>query len=114
MISKSKTRKARKRRPGLRRRSHLLVATAMSAMIVGIVESNRLVEFPSGVMCTWNDLPHPAQFAVIFLMLALLFGVHQIFGKLDSAAYARLSRAVKNSTGSIRYSVGSPHAGYCE
>ncbi|CAN0156724.1 unnamed protein product [Ectocarpus fasciculatus] len=42
----------------------------------------------------WNDLPHPVQFAVIFLMLALLFGVHRIFGKLDSAAYARLSRAV--------------------
>ncbi|CAM9605859.1 unnamed protein product [Ectocarpus sp. 4 AP-2014] len=117
MISKSKARKTRKRRPGLRISvrhcggSHLLVATAMSAMTVVMVESNRLVEFPSGVMCAWNDLPHPAQFAVIFLvselyprcnatscgtdaMLALLIGVHRIFGKLDNVAYARLSRAV--------------------
>ncbi|CAM9898998.1 unnamed protein product [Ectocarpus sp. 12 AP-2014] len=93
MISKSKTREARKRRPPLRR-SHLLVAIAMSAMTARIVESNRLVEFPSSARCMWNDLPHPAQFAIIFLMLALLFGVHRIFGKLDNAAYARLSRAV--------------------
>ncbi|CAM9173804.1 unnamed protein product, partial [Ectocarpus sp. 4 AP-2014] len=66
----------------------------MSGMTVKFVESNRLVEFPSGVRCMWNDLPHPAQFAIIFLMLALLLGVHRIFGKLDNAAYARLSRAV--------------------
>ncbi|CAB1100837.1 unnamed protein product [Ectocarpus sp. CCAP 1310/34] len=93
MIRKSKTREARKRPPALRR-SHLLVATVMSATTVKIVESNRLVEFPSVFRCMWNDLPHPAQFAIIFLMLALLFGVHRIFGKLDDAAYARLSRAV--------------------
>ncbi|CBJ30180.1 expressed unknown protein [Ectocarpus siliculosus] len=39
MISKSKTREARKRRPALRR-SHLLVAILMSAMTVSVVESN--------------------------------------------------------------------------
>ncbi|CAB1099562.1 unnamed protein product [Ectocarpus sp. CCAP 1310/34] len=66
MISKSKTREARKRRPALRR-SHLLVAIAMSAMTVRIVESNRLVEFPSGARCMWKNLPHPVQFAIIFL-----------------------------------------------
>ncbi|CAM9596328.1 unnamed protein product, partial [Ectocarpus sp. 8 AP-2014] len=45
MISKSKTREARKRRPALRSvrrcgRSHLVVAILMSAMTVSIVESN--------------------------------------------------------------------------
>ncbi|CAN0344190.1 unnamed protein product [Ectocarpus sp. 6 AP-2014] len=73
MISKSKTREARKRRPAPRSvrrcgRSHLAVAILMSAMTVSIVESNRLVEFPSGARCMWNDLPHPAQFAIIFLV----------------------------------------------
>ncbi|CAM9691249.1 unnamed protein product [Ectocarpus sp. 12 AP-2014] len=71
---------------------HFLVLV-ISAMVVGVAES-KLVEFQSGFKCMWYDLPHPVQLAVLLMMPALFFGINRIFGKLDKAAYARLSRAV--------------------
>ncbi|CAM9297208.1 unnamed protein product [Ectocarpus fasciculatus] len=65
----------------------------MSVTVVGVAKGE-LVDFPSGFKCMWYDLSHPVQFAVLLMMPALFFGVNRIFGMLDKAAYARLSRAV--------------------
>ncbi|CAN0016826.1 unnamed protein product [Ectocarpus sp. 13 AM-2016] len=71
---------------------HFLVLV-ISAMVVGVAES-KLVEFQSEFKCMWYDLPHPVQFAMLLMTPALFFGINRIFGKLDKAAHARLSRAV--------------------
>ncbi|CAM9868755.1 unnamed protein product, partial [Ectocarpus sp. 8 AP-2014] len=74
--------------------SRLFLALVMSATVVGIAESSMLVDLPSGFKCAWFNLSHPVQFAVLLVMPALFFGVNRMFGMLDKAAYARLSRAV--------------------
>ncbi|CBJ28220.1 expressed unknown protein [Ectocarpus siliculosus] len=66
----------------------------MSVTVVGVAESNMLVDLPSGFKCMWYNLSHPVQFAVLLVMPALFLGVNRMFGMLDKAAYARLSRAV--------------------
>ncbi|CAM9907443.1 unnamed protein product [Ectocarpus sp. 8 AP-2014] len=63
------------------------------AITLGNVESKMLVELPSGFRCIWNDLPHIIQFAAIFLMLVLLYGVNRAFDKADEAMSTRLSCA---------------------
>ncbi|CAM9901500.1 unnamed protein product [Ectocarpus sp. 13 AM-2016] len=52
------------------------------------------VDLPSGFKCAWYNLSHPVQCAVLLVMPALFFGVNRMFGMLEKAAYARLSRAV--------------------
>ncbi|CAM9651636.1 unnamed protein product [Ectocarpus sp. 12 AP-2014] len=52
-----------------------------------------LIEFPSGFRCMWNDLPHGLQFAILFLMLGILYGVNRLFDKADEAMYTRLTCA---------------------
>ncbi|CAM9216984.1 unnamed protein product, partial [Ectocarpus sp. 8 AP-2014] len=74
--------------------SRLFLALVMSATVVGIAESTMLVDLSSGFKCAWYNLSHPVQFAVLLVMPALFFGVNRMFGMLDKAAYARLSRAV--------------------
>ncbi|CAN0315512.1 unnamed protein product [Ectocarpus fasciculatus] len=65
----------------------------ISAVHVDLVEGKWLVEFPSGFRCIWNDLPHFVQFAILVLMLGILYGVNQLFDKADVAMSARLSCA---------------------
>ncbi|CAM9509534.1 unnamed protein product [Ectocarpus sp. 13 AM-2016] len=65
----------------------------VSAVRVDLVEGKWLIEFPPGVRCTWNDLPHGLQFAILFLMLGILYGVNRLFDKADEAMYTRLSSA---------------------
>ncbi|CAB1100352.1 unnamed protein product [Ectocarpus sp. CCAP 1310/34] len=52
-----------------------------------------LIEFPSGVRCMWNELPHGLQFAILFLMLGILYGVNRLFDKADEAMYTRVTCA---------------------
>ncbi|CAN0518983.1 unnamed protein product [Ectocarpus sp. 12 AP-2014] len=63
----------------------------VSAVRVDLVEGKWLIEFPPGVRCTWNDLPHGVQ--ILFLMLGILYGVNRLFDKADEAMYTRLSCA---------------------
>ncbi|CAN0313885.1 unnamed protein product [Ectocarpus sp. 12 AP-2014] len=65
----------------------------VSAVHVDLAEGKWLIEFPPGVRCTWNDLPHGLQFAILFLMLGILYGVNRLFDKADEAMYTRLSCA---------------------
>ncbi|CBJ33702.1 hypothetical protein Esi_0563_0006 [Ectocarpus siliculosus] len=65
----------------------------VSAIQVDLVEGKRLIELPSGVRCMWNDLPHGLQFAILFLMLGILYGVNRLFDKADEAMYSRLTCA---------------------
>ncbi|CAB1100840.1 unnamed protein product [Ectocarpus sp. CCAP 1310/34] len=70
---------------------------AMLALIsvahVDVVEGKWLIEFPSGFRCMWNDLPHGLQFAILLLMLGILYGVNRLFDKADEAIYTRLTCA---------------------
>ncbi|CAN0345495.1 unnamed protein product [Ectocarpus sp. 12 AP-2014] len=70
---------------------------AMLALIsvahLDVVEGKWLIEFPSGFRCIWNDLPHGLQFAILFLMLGILYGVNRLFDKADEAMYTRLTCA---------------------
>ncbi|CAN0101541.1 unnamed protein product [Ectocarpus sp. 4 AP-2014] len=65
----------------------------VSAVQVDLVEGKWLIELPSGVRCVWNDLPHGLQFAILFLMLGILYGVNRLFDKADEAMYTRLTYA---------------------
>ncbi|CAM9762327.1 unnamed protein product [Ectocarpus fasciculatus] len=65
----------------------------VSAVHMDLVEGKWLIEFPSGFRCMWNDLPHFIQFAILFLMLGVLYGVNRLFDKADVAMSARLSCA---------------------
>ncbi|CBJ28233.1 expressed unknown protein [Ectocarpus siliculosus] len=65
----------------------------VSAVHVDLVEGKWLIEFPSGFRCIWNDLPHGLQFAILFLMLGILYGVNRLFDKADQAMYTRLTCA---------------------
>ncbi|CAM9391293.1 unnamed protein product [Ectocarpus sp. 8 AP-2014] len=65
----------------------------VSAVHVDLVEGRWLIEFPPGVRCMWNDLPHGLQFAILFLMLGILYGVNRLFDKADEAMYTRLTCA---------------------
>ncbi|CAN0478397.1 unnamed protein product [Ectocarpus sp. 12 AP-2014] len=71
----------------------LLAVAFASAIKLGNVESSMLVELPSGFRCIWNNLPHLVQFAVIFLMVVLMYGVNRVFDRADDAMSARLSSA---------------------
>ncbi|CAM9173877.1 unnamed protein product [Ectocarpus sp. 4 AP-2014] len=71
----------------------LLALAFASAIKLGNMESNMLVELPSGFRCAWNNLPHLVQFAAIFMMVMLLYVVNRVFDKADDAMSARLSSA---------------------
>ncbi|CAM9786771.1 unnamed protein product [Ectocarpus sp. 4 AP-2014] len=73
------------------------LAFANSALDMVLVESNRLLEFPSGLLgipsgfkCRWYGLPRPVQFTVLILMPALLYGVNRLFDGLVQASHACL------------------------
>ncbi|CAN0500082.1 unnamed protein product [Ectocarpus sp. 12 AP-2014] len=65
----------------------------VSAVHVDLVEGKWLIKFPSGFRCMWNDLPHGLQFAILFLMLGVLYGVNRLFDKADQSMHARLTCA---------------------
>ncbi|CAN0216817.1 unnamed protein product [Ectocarpus sp. 12 AP-2014] len=69
------------------------ILALVSAVHVDLVEGKWLIEFPSGVRCIWNDLPHGIQIAILFLMLGILYGVNRLFDKADEAMYTRLTCA---------------------
>ncbi|CAN0424514.1 unnamed protein product [Ectocarpus sp. 12 AP-2014] len=69
-----------------------LLAT-MVAIDAGCVEGDVLVDLPSGVKCAWYNLTHPAQLAILFLMVGLVIFVNRLFNEADKVVYARLSRA---------------------
>ncbi|CAM9853630.1 unnamed protein product, partial [Ectocarpus fasciculatus] len=88
-----KTQRMVLKRVGGCQQSRQFLLFVMSAMVVGITEGNLLADLPLGFKCAWYDLSHPVQFGVLLVMPAFFFGVNRMFGMLDKAAYARLSRA---------------------
>ncbi|CAB1118487.1 unnamed protein product [Ectocarpus sp. CCAP 1310/34] len=69
-----------------------LLAT-MAAINAGCVEGNVVVDMPSGLKCAWYNLTHPAQFAILLLMVGLVSFVNRLFNEADKVMYTRLSRA---------------------
>ncbi|CAN0557993.1 unnamed protein product, partial [Ectocarpus sp. 12 AP-2014] len=70
-----------------------IMLALVSAVHVDLVEGKWLIKFPSGFRCMWNDLPHGLQFAILFLMLGVLYGVNRLFDKADQSMHARLTCA---------------------
>ncbi|CAN0176512.1 unnamed protein product [Ectocarpus fasciculatus] len=81
-----------KRTAGPRMSRRTLLAT-IAALNAGLVEGNVLVDLPSGFKCAWYGLTHPAQFAILFLMVGLVYFVNRLFNEADKVVYARLSCA---------------------
>ncbi|CAM9328391.1 unnamed protein product [Ectocarpus sp. 12 AP-2014] len=79
-----------------------LLAT-MAAINAGCVEGNVLVDLPSGLKCVWYNLTHPAQFAILSLMMGLVYFVNRLFNEADKVVYARLSRATDAWMDEIRH-----------
>ncbi|CAN0438353.1 unnamed protein product, partial [Ectocarpus sp. 8 AP-2014] len=59
-----------------------LLAT-MAAINAGCAEGSVLVALPSGLKCGWYNLTHPAQFAILFLMVGLVYFVNRLFNEAD-------------------------------
>ncbi|CAN0045832.1 unnamed protein product [Ectocarpus sp. 6 AP-2014] len=79
-----------------------LLAT-MAVINAGCVEGSVLVDLPSGLKCGWYNLTHPAQFAILFLMVGLVCFVNRLFNEADKVVYARLSRATNAWMDEIRH-----------
>ncbi|CAM9786841.1 unnamed protein product [Ectocarpus sp. 4 AP-2014] len=74
----------------------VVLLVAVAAIKLGLAEGALLFDLPSGLKCAWYNLSHPAQYAALLMTLGCLYGVNRLFDKLDSAMYARLSRATRN------------------
>ncbi|CAN0048918.1 unnamed protein product [Ectocarpus sp. 6 AP-2014] len=84
----------------------VILLAALAAIELGLAEGTLLVDLPSGLKCAWYNLPHPAQYAILLMMLGCLYGVHRVFDKLDKAMYARLSCATGNYMRQRRQALG--------
>ncbi|CAM9708184.1 unnamed protein product [Ectocarpus sp. 12 AP-2014] len=89
----------------------VILPAAVAAIKLGLAEGTLLVDLPSGLKCAWYNLPHPAQYAILLMMLGCLYGVNRVFDKLDKAMYARLSCATGNY---MRQRRGGRRSGYRE
>ncbi|CAB1103964.1 unnamed protein product [Ectocarpus sp. CCAP 1310/34] len=74
----------------------VILLVAIEAVKLGLAEGTLLCDLPSGLKCAWYNLSHPAQCAALIMTLGCIYGVNRLFDKLDSAMYARLSRATRN------------------
>ncbi|CAM9909588.1 unnamed protein product [Ectocarpus sp. 12 AP-2014] len=84
----------------------VILLAALAAIKLGLAEGTLLVDLPSGWKCAWYNLPHPAQYAILLMMLGCLYGVNRVFDKLDKAMYARLSCATGNYMRQRRQALG--------
>ncbi|CAB1116414.1 unnamed protein product [Ectocarpus sp. CCAP 1310/34] len=93
-----------KRTGGLTMMSRRILLATIAALNAGLVDGSLLVDLPSGFKCAWYNLEHPAQFAILFLMVGVVYFINRLFNEVDKVMYARLSCATEAWMDEIRHS----------
>ncbi|CAM9820072.1 unnamed protein product [Ectocarpus sp. 12 AP-2014] len=92
-----------KRTAGSTMMSRRMLLATIAALNAGLVDGSLLVDLPSGLKCAWYNLEHPAQFAILFLMVGLVYFINRLFNEADKVMYARLSCATEAWMDEIRH-----------
>ncbi|CAM9845339.1 unnamed protein product [Ectocarpus sp. 4 AP-2014] len=92
-----------KRTAGSTMMSRRMLLATIAALNAGLVDGSLVVDVPSGLKCAWYNLEHPAQFAILFLMVGLVYFINRLFNEADKVMYARLSCATKAWMDEIRH-----------